>query len=216
MKEVVCTKRLRPSFPNRWTSDEVCHLYTHTHTHSCLAPTKFFIPAVFETDGEADDRMLGPPPRLPPHGSQSEKNTGQDVRITGHQAVNGAHGGINNQTRSGPCHEGHQTENLISLSNVCHDSGGWQKTKSPVLTASEKRVITLKLRSCSHTPKPLWESWIRHTVELRPVSEYHAAAFCESFNLWTKVWQKGWMRCNKSVSAAWRLPSKHHHSHYCL
>lgn len=119
MKEVVCTKRLRPSFPNRWTSDEVCHLYTHTHTHSCLAPTKFFIPAVFETDGEADDRMLGPPPRLPPHGSQSEKNTGQDVRITGHQAVNGAHGGINNQTRSGPCHEGHQTENLISLSNMC-------------------------------------------------------------------------------------------------
>lgn len=23
MKEVVCIKRLRPSFPNRWTSDEV-------------------------------------------------------------------------------------------------------------------------------------------------------------------------------------------------
>lgn len=31
MKEVVCTKRLRPSFPNRWTSDEVRHFYKHTH-----------------------------------------------------------------------------------------------------------------------------------------------------------------------------------------
>lgn len=38
MKEVVCTKRLRPSFPNRWTSDEVCHLHTPTHTHAECQP----------------------------------------------------------------------------------------------------------------------------------------------------------------------------------
>lgn len=92
MKEVVCTKRLRPSFPNRWTSDEVYHLYTHTHAR--FASTKFFISAVFETDGETDDRMLGSQPRLPPHSPQGEKNTGQDVRITGHQAVKGADGAL--------------------------------------------------------------------------------------------------------------------------
>lgn len=36
MREVVCIKRLRPSFPNRWSSDEVkdtCSTHiTHTHT----------------------------------------------------------------------------------------------------------------------------------------------------------------------------------------
>lgn len=33
MKEVVCIKRLRPSFPNRWTSDEVpARTLTHIHT----------------------------------------------------------------------------------------------------------------------------------------------------------------------------------------
>lgn len=39
MREVVCIKRLRPSFPNRWTSDEVkyikiCYIYMHKHTQT--------------------------------------------------------------------------------------------------------------------------------------------------------------------------------------
>ena len=42
---------------------------------------------MFETDGEADDRMLGPHPGLPPHSPTGKKDTCQDVRIAGHQAV---------------------------------------------------------------------------------------------------------------------------------
>lgn len=35
MKEVVCIKRLRPSFPNRWSSDEVCWVpYACTERHT--------------------------------------------------------------------------------------------------------------------------------------------------------------------------------------
>lgn len=37
MREVVCIKRLRPSFPNRWTSDEVKYIkiyYVHMHKHT--------------------------------------------------------------------------------------------------------------------------------------------------------------------------------------
>lgn len=104
MKEVVCIKRLRPSFPNRWTSDEVQVVTAtpkRTHTRSLSeCQTNSGSLAVFETDGEAHDRMLGPQPRVPPHGPPSEKDTGQDVRITGHQAVSG----ISKWTRSGRSH----------------------------------------------------------------------------------------------------------------
>lgn len=37
MREVVCIKRLRPSFPNRWTSDEVkyaTHTQVYMHKHA--------------------------------------------------------------------------------------------------------------------------------------------------------------------------------------
>ena len=51
MREVVCTKRLRPSFPNRWSSDEV-HTNTHTHTH-----TQAYTPSHADTP-------LTPPPSL--------------------------------------------------------------------------------------------------------------------------------------------------------
>lgn len=65
---------------------------------------------MFETDGEADDRVLGPQPGLPPHSPTGQKDTCQDVRITGHQAVSGRcqvcvythRKGINNYTGSGP------------------------------------------------------------------------------------------------------------------
>lgn len=113
---------------------------------------------MFETDGEADGRMLGPQPWLAPHGPQSEKDTGQDVRITGHQAVSSADGGITDQTLSSSCHGGHQTENPISPSNMCDMTLVVDKKQRAVLTASEKRVKTLKLCSSSHAPKPLWEN----------------------------------------------------------
>lgn len=47
------------------------------------------ISSVFETDAEADDRMLGPQPSLPPHSPTGQKDTCEDVRIAGHQAVSG-------------------------------------------------------------------------------------------------------------------------------
>ena len=34
MREVVCIKRLRPSFPNRWTSDEVKWIWSVLHIHA--------------------------------------------------------------------------------------------------------------------------------------------------------------------------------------
>lgn len=67
---------------------------------------------MFETDGEADDRMLGSQPSLPPHSPQSQKDTCQDVRVTGYQAVSihcqvcvYTHSkGTNNHTGTGPDH----------------------------------------------------------------------------------------------------------------
>lgn len=49
--------------------------------------TLFCISTVLETDGKADDRVLGSQPSLPPHSSAGQKDTCQDVRITGYQAV---------------------------------------------------------------------------------------------------------------------------------
>lgn len=51
------------------------------------ALTQICIFAVFETDGEADDRMLGPQPGQPPDSPAGQKDTCQNVRITGYQAV---------------------------------------------------------------------------------------------------------------------------------
>lgn len=97
MREVVCIKRLRPSFPNRWTSDEVIYIKKLLHTHILMQIYIFTHPneshckcfsSVLKTNGEADDRMLGPQSSLSPHGPTRQKDTCQDVRITGYQAVN--------------------------------------------------------------------------------------------------------------------------------
>lgn len=60
--------------------------YTCT-TKQMTSRTQICIFAVFETDGEADDRMLGQQPGLPPDSPAGQKDTCQNVRITGYQAV---------------------------------------------------------------------------------------------------------------------------------
>lgn len=72
----------------RWGNINETILHS-THTNKQMASVIWvFISSVLETDGEADNRMLGSQPGLPPHSSAGQKDTCQNVRITGYQAVN--------------------------------------------------------------------------------------------------------------------------------
>ena len=44
-----------------------------------ISDLSVFVCLVSQTDGEADDGVLGPQPSLSPHSSESEEDPGQDV-----------------------------------------------------------------------------------------------------------------------------------------
>lgn len=96
MQEVVCIKKQRPSFANRWSSDEVLlyrmqtrKMFGHVWTKSLSSNTLVWtcVPSVSATDGEADVRVLGSQSGLSPHGPEGEEDPGQDVGVPRHQTV---------------------------------------------------------------------------------------------------------------------------------
>lgn len=95
MREVVCIKRLRPSFPNRWTSDEVkyinvCYIqYVHISVHKSLPNIILFLLSVWDW-WESWWENAGPtaqPAASQPYGSKRHLPRCQNHRISSCEQV---------------------------------------------------------------------------------------------------------------------------------